>query len=124
MHPDFAIVQQPADKALRQLGFALESDEDFQAVYRRADGWSLSVEGEPHVRPAFDLVVRAPGVPLDTIGYSVRLVMQAFHDARGTATPVPSLANQLAFLAEAQDYVFNRVLPYARRYAQLNAVPE
>ncbi|MGX9966414.1 hypothetical protein ACVFYP_24035 [Roseomonas sp. F4] len=118
MHPDFEVVQIPTETALSRIGFTRESDEDFSAAYRRADGWRVEIHGERYMRPAYDLVVFSPYSEPEALGYSVPIIFKIFYEWRGLPVPVPSVGNLLKFLSEHEDYVFNLLLPYRAAYIE------
>lgn len=102
----------------RGLGFKLIRDEDFLATLRRADGWSLSLEGDRVAYPGFTLFVESPARKGAQGIYAIWVLMECFKlpDDRKR----PSLDNQLWFLEQFASQIFKDEAMYKSDYDRLN----
>jgi hypothetical protein len=113
MNREYAILFEVVAAARNHMGLTLVGDEAFEADFGCADGWHVLIEGDPHVRGSFNLVVGAP----NGRRFVVRLLMQAFGDDSR-----PSLDNQIRFLQGNRNVVFDPALPYAPAYERFDRI--
>lgn len=114
MSPEYSQVISEMCETLQPLGFAVICDDEFLYVLANS-GKVVVLEGEPHVRGAFNLSVTSgwPQVPENM--FSLRLLMKVF----GDEAP-PSLQNQLEFLTVNMAALFDYPERYATQYRFLN----
>lgn len=123
MHPDYRAIQDQVTQALAQLDILLWRDDEFSARYLNSDAWAVILQGDPHMRPAFDILIVPPLMEPGRDGMSLRIIMRAVNEMRRQPNPPPSLDNQLRFLADNAAVVFATELPYRAAYDRIDADP-
>ncbi len=114
MSPEYSKTISEIRDALQPLGFGVIYDGDFLYVLE-SSGKFVVLEGEPHVRGAFNLSVASAWPQIPEKVFSVRLLMKVFgDDAR------PSIKNQLEFLTSHIAILFDHPGSYESRYRYLN----
>lgn len=114
MVPEYSNIIAVIIDALEGLGFEPIQNEDFLCVLGSARGF-IVLEGEPYVRGAFNLGLakKRPISPSDV--FSLRVLMKVFLDQSA-----PSLDNQLKFLVDNMEVLFEHPEIYEARYRYLN----
>jgi hypothetical protein len=112
--PEYSQTISEIRETLQPLGFAAIRDDDFLHVLENS-GKVVVLEGELHVRGAFNLSVTRgwPQVPENM--FSLRFLMRVF----GDEAP-PSLKNQLEFLIANMEVLFDHPESYEAQYRHLN----
>lgn len=114
---------------LAAMGFTLEEDAEFWAIFKNEEGWKIVFEGERYVRPAFDITIefvyedkkRLKEMDRKSpIRYSIRILMKVFERIEHIECKVPSLENQLEFLRIYMDKIFIYPPTYTDDYNREN----
>ncbi len=113
MNHEYVSIFDKVAAAGARMGFHLVRDEAFEADFGRADGWHVLIEGDSRVRGSFNLVIRSYNGRV----FVVRLLMQAFGDGSQ-----PSLDNQIKFMENHQNEVFDQAMPYRAAYDQVDRI--
>ncbi|WP_141118789.1 hypothetical protein [Pandoraea sp. PE-S2R-1] len=101
-------------ETLQPLGFVVICDDEFLCVQANS-GKVVVLEGEPHVRGAFNVSVTSGWPQVPECMFSLRLLMKVF----GDDAPA-SLLNQLEFLTVNMAALFDHPERYASKYRFLN----
>jgi hypothetical protein len=101
---------------LATIGYQLSENDDFVAKFENGSDWYIIFEGDPYVRPAFNLVVNMQDKSGNIIhSFNVRLLMEVF-----SVKEKPSLSAQLDFIIKYHNEIFSQMAQYKGRYEALN----
>ncbi len=114
MSPEYSQVILDMCSALQPLGFAEICNDEFLYVLGNS-GRVVVLEGEPHVRGAFNLSIASGWPQAPENMFSVRLLMKVFGDESR-----PSTKNQLEFLVANMATLFAHPESYVAQYRFLN----
>ena len=118
MIADYKEIQIELENQICELGFNKTKDEDFLAVYINRKGWTVILEGERYVRPAFDLSI---ALNSDSEEFSLWILMKVFSQRDSMAEMTPSLTNQLKFLTNNFESLFSEKPWYKEKYDEINS---
>lgn len=119
----YAEILSDMDVIAKRLGFDLSTNEDFYAFFRREDGWGIELAGDRASYPSFTISVIYDMNCGTARHYAVWVLMKHFANSLPKIRVRPTAENQLWFLENFADAIFNCEADYREAYSKLETEP-
>lgn len=101
-----------------EIGYSNFSEEELGAQFCLNTGWLIELECEKF-GSSVTVIIRHPEVGRKG-GYALWILMTAFESLKGKSYGNPTIENQIRFLAEEQESLFQYPDFYEGEYAKIN----
>lgn len=118
IRPDYQPYLDRLKNELGKLGYRHVREDGLLAEFILSSGWTVEFECERHYGPAFKISLRPPGGESES--FAIWILMEVFSKKTGASYGRPTIENQVKFLIEEQDRIFNSISFYADDYKRIN----
>ncbi|MFW3371426.1 hypothetical protein ACN9J5_01290 [Aliarcobacter butzleri] len=101
---------------LSQIGFFLEENNEYNAIFGNGTSWKIELLGERYMRSAYDLFIKK----IDT--QNKEFCVRFLFDILGLQNNLP-IEEDLNLLIENKDKIFDETFPYKEKYDELKKIP-
>ncbi len=112
---DYQPYLQELKKELTQFGYSGVRENELLAEFYLFSDWVLVLDCEKYYGPSWTIFLTNGNAE-----YAVWILMKAFENLTGKAFGKPTIANQIAFLIQEKERIFNAPDFFEKEYTKLN----